>query len=165
MKTARADVNSTALPVGRESLDDVGAGMPGEPRRHAALGRDDVDVGVAVVLRAERDRSVGRERRIRFQAVVGRQPPDGAAVQARRPEVSGVDERDLLAVGRGLRKEARIRDVDCCSGAWCGASGERYRGGQRKIVRAAIGMMGFMAGGGYQTACFVEGAPVLGVTP
>ena len=79
-KVARCDVNSTPLPSGVKLADDVGAGMPGQPHRRAAGDWDDEDVGVAVVLRAERNRpAVRREDRIGLHSVVGRQPLDGVS--------------------------------------------------------------------------------------
>ena len=55
--------------------------MPGQARRHAARRWNDVDVDVAVVLRREGDQlAVRRERRVRLDPVVGREPPDVRAV-------------------------------------------------------------------------------------
>ena len=57
--------------------------MPGQARRRAAVDRDDVDVGVAVVLRAEGDRlAVGGEGRVRLDADVAGQPAQVRAVEA-----------------------------------------------------------------------------------
>ncbi len=107
-----------ALAVGREPLHEVGAGVPREPHRHAALRGHHVHVGVPLVLRAERDpRAVGRERRTRFLTVVGREPPDVAAVQPRAPQISGVDEGHVLAARRRLRQQERVGHVDARVGS------------------------------------------------
>ncbi|OQB53033.1 MAG: hypothetical protein BWX98_02444 [Candidatus Aminicenantes bacterium ADurb.Bin147] len=101
------------LPVGGESLDDVGARVPGQPPGHAAGGRDDVDIGVAVILGAEGDQpAVGRERRIEFDAQVGRQPPDVFPVEVGRPEVIGVMEGDAAFPDGRLGHHPRVADVD-----------------------------------------------------
>ena len=100
------------LPVYREALNEVGAGVPGQPLRHAALGRHDEHVGVAVVLRRERDElPVRRKRRAALHAIVGRQAPDVGAVEFRDPQVVGVDERHVRAVGGGLGQQARVARV------------------------------------------------------
>ncbi len=53
------------LAVRREALHDVGAGMPRQAHRRTAADRHDEHVGVAVVLRAERDRpAVRRKHRV-----------------------------------------------------------------------------------------------------
>ncbi|OQB54797.1 MAG: hypothetical protein BWX98_02219 [Candidatus Aminicenantes bacterium ADurb.Bin147] len=101
------------LPVRSEALDDVRARVPGQPPGHAAGGRDDVDVGVAVVLGAEGDQSaVGRERRIGFDAQVGRQPPDVFSVEIGRPEVIGVMEGEAAFPDGRLSHHPRVADVD-----------------------------------------------------
>ncbi len=96
-------------PVRREALNGVGAGMPGQPLRHATGGRNDVHVRIAVVLRRERQQHpVRRERRTPLHAIVRRQAPEIGPVQPGDPEVVGVHERDVRAARRGLGQQARV---------------------------------------------------------
>ena len=70
--------------------------MPGEPLRHTAFDRHDVDVRVAVVLGAEGDQlPVRREGGIGFDALVGGQAPHSGAVEVGHPEIIGVNEGDV----------------------------------------------------------------------
>ena len=84
------------------------AGMKGEARRRTTAHRHDVDVGVAVVLRGERDhRAIAVENGMRLLAVAARQSMRGnrgvvALRDAARPEVTLTGEDDLIAVQRGL---------------------------------------------------------------
>ena len=58
-----------ALAVRRPAQRDIGRGMPGQPLRHSAFGRDDEDVGVTVVFAGEGDLGIIRRKsRIRFDA-------------------------------------------------------------------------------------------------
>ena len=98
-----------ARAVGRPALHQVGAGMPGEPRRLAAVGRHHVDVGVAGVLRAERQRAaVGRELRMARLALEARDPPGRAAGALHDPDVAGVGKRDVRGAHRRHAQHARV---------------------------------------------------------
>ncbi len=102
------------LAVGREAADDVVAGVPGQPRRLAALGGDHVDVVVAVVAGRERDvLAIGREIRVLLLARVRRDPPGIPAVGVGHPDVVGVDERDLPL---GDRRRGQQPRVGCVQG-------------------------------------------------
>ena len=87
--------------VRRPVEDPVVARMVRDAERRAAQGRDDVDVGVAVVVAAEGDlRAVGREPRKGFLPGRRAQLAGRAALLGDHPDVAGVDEGDL-----------RLRDV------------------------------------------------------
>ena len=104
-----------ALAVGREALHAIDAGMPRQARGRTAGERHRVDVGVAVVLRAERNRlPVRRERRIRLDPVVGRQPADVADVgsEVGHVEIAAVDEREMRRADGGLRQQLGVGRVD-----------------------------------------------------
>jgi hypothetical protein len=95
--------------------------MPGQALRLATLRGDDVDVGVAGVLAAERDPlAVGGEMRIRRLALEAGQAARHAARTLDRPDIVGIGEGDLRcadrrhpqqfgrpAVGRGPAGERR----------------------------------------------------------
>ena len=99
-------------PVRRETLHEIHVRMPRKPRRNAARHGDDEDVGVAVVLRAERQHGpVGRERGIRLRPLVRCQPPRGAAVEAGHPQVAAIDERDVGGADRRLREQSRVGGI------------------------------------------------------
>src|SRR4051812_5888102 len=86
--------------------------MPGQPLRRAAGGRDDVDVGVAVVVGAEGDAtSVRGEDGTLLVAIRGGEPFDVAAVDARGPEIARVDEGDVRRAHSGLGQETRVGDA------------------------------------------------------
>ena len=71
------------LPVGREALDGVARRVPREALRHAACGRHDEDVDVAVQLGAEREeRAVGAEGRARLRPRARRDPLDARCRRA-----------------------------------------------------------------------------------
>ena len=111
------------LAVGGEALDDVGARMPGQALRHAALGGDDVDVGIAFVLSGEGDPvAVGREGGARFDADVGGQALHVAAVRVAGPQIVGVDEGDLPGADGGFSQEPGVVNVES------GRCGQRRRG-------------------------------------
>ncbi len=101
-----------ALAVHREGLDEIRAGMPREALRHAAFGRHDEHVGVAVVLGGKRDElSVRRERGPALHAVIRGQAADVGAVQFRYPQVVGVDKRHVRAIRGRLGQQARVACV------------------------------------------------------
>ena len=105
------------LSVGREPLHEIGARMPREPPRHAAGDWNDVDVGVPLVLRAERDRrAVGGECRIRFPAEISRQPPDVPSVEIAHPQIGGVDEGNVTCAHGRLREQLGIGDIRSAGG-------------------------------------------------
>ena len=105
--------------VRRERLDLITAWMPGEPRGDASLHRDDVDVRVAFVLRAERNQlSVRRKRRVRFLSVIGRQTPHAGAVETGHPEISGVDERHVVGADCRLSEQPGVVDVHRRNKRW-----------------------------------------------
>ena len=84
--------------------------MPGEAARHAAGGRHDIDVGIALVLAGEGDAgAVGREDGRGFQARTGGEAPGGAAFPRHAPQVAGIDEHDVgAAQGRFLQQQRRV---------------------------------------------------------
>ena len=85
----RARREEDRLAVGREAEDDVGRRVPGQALGHAAAGRDDVDVDVAVVLAAEGDQAPRRARRRdripsrRPRSAAGRSGPRGRPSRGR----------------------------------------------------------------------------------
>ncbi len=98
--------------VRREAANEVGAGMPGEPRHRAPGQWDRVDVGVAVVLGAEGDGlAVRRKDGVRFDADVASEPADVGAVEVGDPQVVGVDEGDVLGADGRLGEQAGVVDV------------------------------------------------------
>jgi len=83
-----------------------------QPPRNSAAGRDDVDVGVAVVVAAEGDqRAVGRELGEHLAALGRAEPPGRAPGLRHRPQIAGVDEDDLLGADVGKTQHARVRHV------------------------------------------------------
>ena len=111
------------FPVRRESLHDVPARVPREALRHAARGGDDVDVEVAVQLGAEREeRAVGAEGGAHLDAGARRDAFDAVPVEAARPDVVPVHERDALFRERRVRQHHRR----------AGGGGRGERGGLRQ---------------------------------
>ena len=101
-------------PVGREALGDVGAGVPGQPLRHAARGGHHEDVHVAVVLGAEGNRrAVWREHRTALDARVARQASDVTPLEIADVEVARIDERDVRCAHRGLLQQTGVGHVEC----------------------------------------------------
>ena len=93
----------------REPADHVRAGVVRQPGGRAAVHRQGVHVGVAVVLGAEREeRAVRREDRVRLDAEVGGQPLGVLAVEVGGPQVFAVDERDLLRADGRHRQQPRV---------------------------------------------------------
>ena len=101
------------VPLGSEAADQVVAGVPGQPGRLAAVDGNRVNVEVAVVRRGERDRlAVGRESRPALHARVRGQPARSRAVGLGRPDVVGVDERDLAHGDRRRGQQPRVARID-----------------------------------------------------
>ena len=106
-----------ALAVGRPSLDDVGAGVPRQALRLAAVvgrgcrvGRHDVHVGVAAVLGAEGDPlAVGGELRVLGFALEAREAPRRAAGAVDDPDIVRVGERNVLFADGGAAQHAGLR--------------------------------------------------------
>ena len=141
-------VEQDALAVGRPASDVFVGGMVGKTAWHAAGGRDDVDVAIAVVLAGESDHgAVGGEVRQSFEADVGGEAVRVATVAADRPEIAGVVEDDLrLADGGKSQQERGIGLGEC-------GMGEERDDGQGKHHREGLahflelqGMAGNSAG-------------------
>ncbi len=115
--------------VGRPGEELIVPRMPGQTARLAAHRRDDVDVGVAVVLAGEGDRpAIGREERMRLDADPGRQPPRRAPLAPDDPQVVGVGE-DHRRRGDGRRpQQERSGRAGCAGRVGCGASEEECEG-------------------------------------
>ena len=91
--------------------------MPCQPLGHATFHRHHIHVGVAFVLGAESDEStIGRERRVRLDAMIRCEGPDVRAVDGRDPKVIRINERDLASVGGRLMQQASIAHADL--GRW-----------------------------------------------
>jgi hypothetical protein len=132
VNTFLADVKTTPYAVRREALHDVGARMPRQPLRRSAADGDDVDVGVAVELRAERDRlAVGRERGVRDFSFARRESSDVGAHERGGPQVARIHERNMIDTDRGLREQARIggAGADTRPGL---DSGQQQRDGEKR---------------------------------
>ncbi len=118
------------LAVRRKALHHVGARMPGQALRYSTFNRQQVDIDVAIDLRAVGDQlAVRRKHRIGFFARVGGQAARRAAVDVGQPHVAGVDKGQVPRRQRGLGQHARI------AGAWQRQRGQRYSG-QRQRGRA-----------------------------
>ena len=95
--------------VVRPAAAGVGAGMPRQPARFAALDRHHVHVDVAVVLAGEgHHRAVGRELRIALHTLEAGQPASRSAVAIDDPEVGGIGEDDVLVTDVGLAQQPRL---------------------------------------------------------
>ena len=113
MNVARCEVKRIALPSGVKLWTESAPGCHVSRTGATAADRHRVDVGVAVVLRAERDGlSIGRKHRIRLDPIVGRQPPDVGAVEVGDEEIAGIDERDVAGADRRLGQKSGIGRVD-----------------------------------------------------
>ena len=92
-----------AFAIGRPTLGDVGARMPGEAFRLAPVGGDYIHVGVATVLPAEGDpASVGRKLRVPGRSLKACQPPSISPIARRDPEVVRMGKGDLGGTNRRL---------------------------------------------------------------
>ncbi len=121
--------------VGCEPLNDVASGVVGQPRRHAACDRDDVDVTVPFVLSGEGDqRAVGRERRI-ADTLAARQAADVLPVGSGHPQIAGVDKGDVRLADRRLAQQPGIRGVD---GPGRNHAGEREKDGDHDEAARAV---------------------------
>ena len=99
-------------PLGRKSLDEVNAGMPGQALRDAALGRHDINIQVPFVLSAEGDPfPVGRKGGAVFDADIGRELPRASAVEVGHPKVIGIDKGNSRLADRRLGQKARVLRV------------------------------------------------------
>src|SRR5205823_4424212 len=95
------------LAVARPAFDAIALRMKREAPRFAAIGRDDVDVGVVTGRSAEGDeRAVGGEVRIGFDVGCGGQASCSTAGPSRNPEVASVREHDGVAADVGVTQEA-----------------------------------------------------------
>ena len=100
------------LAVRRPAERGVRRRVPRQPLRHAAGGRDGVDVDVAVVFAGERDRgAIRREDRIGLRPGAARQPLCVSALARHGPQIAGIDERDLRAAQRRLLQQQVRRGV------------------------------------------------------
>ena len=98
-----------ALAVGAPPGHDVGRRMPGQSARLAALHRDDVDVGVVVVVRRERDPfAVRREVRRVLGGGMRGELNRMSAVSIGDPDIAAIDEGEVILRDRGLAEQPRL---------------------------------------------------------
>src|ERR1051326_227048 len=84
--------------------------MPGEPLRFSTIGRHNIHVDVAGILRTEGNQlSVGRELGILGRALEAGDPTCQPAALVDRPDVVRVGERDLRLTDGWGAKHARLR--------------------------------------------------------
>src|SRR5262249_17443471 len=113
----RVAAEDDLLAVRRPVDDLIRIGMPGEPARLPALGGDDVDIAVAVVLARERNGfSVRREAREVLRAGVARQAPGAPAGIRDLPEIALGREHDrvLVEIGELVVARPRLRERRKC---------------------------------------------------
>ncbi len=107
--------------------------MPREARGRSAGDRHHVDIGVAVVLRAEGDRpAVGGEHRARLGPVIGRQAADVLPVNVGDEEIPRIDERDAGGADRRLGQHLRIDGIDPGAQGRVNRRGRAQQGRDRK---------------------------------
>jgi hypothetical protein len=82
----------------------------GEAARHAAFGRDHVDIEIAVVLAGKSDQlAVGRELGVGFDADATGELPRVAAIARDQPQIARIRKDDLgLAYRRALQKQRLV---------------------------------------------------------
>ncbi len=94
--------------IGREALHDVRARMPGEPRGHPSIRRDEEHVGISVIFPAEGDPlSVRREPGVELDPDMRGESSGRAPVDPCDPQIPGIGERDPVGAHRRLGEHQR----------------------------------------------------------
>ena len=117
-RTARAEDNRLVVARGHHDIvrtHAVGNVVPFErrrvsqPLRHAARGRHQVDLRIAVVLAGEGDPlAIGRKAGKHLEARIARQPPGHSALRGNAIQIARVGENDLLSMDRRKSQQAGL---------------------------------------------------------
>ena len=111
---ARARDEKHALAVRRPAHGRVPPRMIGQPPRHAARGRHDEDIHVAVILAGEGDeRSVRRKYRVGFHPRCRGEPLGLAAVARDAPQIGRVGKHDLCPAERRVPQQ-QVSSLGAC---------------------------------------------------
>ena len=101
-----------ALTVSAPPYNSVSSGMPGKVLRLTAIDADDVDVGVAVLARCERDGlTIRREYRPSFVGGVSGKALRMLAVAIGDPDVTGVHKCQVISRNGGLPNQHCLRSL------------------------------------------------------